>query len=288
MRLTTEQLRSRARLARDSLRHCTLCERRCGADRLAGGPAPCGLGADAHCFKRHLSYAEEIDLIPSYMVYFAGCNLRCAFCVQAPTCFDPIRGERVNPESLALECSGQVERGATTINLLGGEPSLHLHTILELAAAAPRRLPLVLNSNFYMTPGVLDLLDGAVEVYLADFKFGNDACAARIGGVDHYMEVVTRNLLHAAKQQAGGTRLMIRHLVMPGHIECCLKPVAAWIHEYLPEVTFNVMEGYVPAWKAVGSVRNPELTRTLNASDRAAAHEVVVQLRVSARRGAHA
>ncbi|CAG1004168.1 hypothetical protein PHYC_03120 [Phycisphaerales bacterium] len=284
MPLTREQLLERAYQTKSSLRSCTLCERRCGVDRLAGQPAPCGLGAETHCFKRHLSYAEELDLIPSYMVYFAGCNFRCAFCVQAPTCFDPIRGERVDPEALAAECGRQVDQGATTINLLGGEPSLHLHTILELAAAAPRPLPLILNSNFYMTPEVLDLLDGAVGIYLADFKFGNDTCADRIAGVDRYVEVVTRNLLHAARQRAGGARLMVRHLLMPGHLECCFKPVAAWMAEHLPDVPFNVMEGYVPAWRAAEGRRNPELTRTLDAGDRAAAREVLVRLQVSARK----
>ncbi|MDX2133103.1 MAG: radical SAM protein [Planctomycetota bacterium] len=286
MRPTTDHLLARARDATDMLRRCELCERRCAVDRIAGEPAPCGLGASSRCFKRHLSYAEEIDLIPSYMVYLAGCNFRCEFCVQAPTCFDPLRGELVHPGTLANECLRQVDAGATTINLLGGEPSIHLHTILELAAAAPRHLPLILNSNFYMTPPVLDLLEGVVDIYLADFKFGNDACASRIATVDRYVEVVTRNLLHAARQRESGARLIVRHLLMPGHLECCFRPVAAWMDAHLPDVPFHVMEGYVPAWRAATSRRSPELARTLDRADRAAARGVMVQLGVSARRGA--
>lgn len=282
--MTREHLLERAHKVKESLRSCTICERRCGVDRLAGEPAPCGLAVDTHCFKRHLSYAEELELIPSYMVYFGGCNFRCAFCVQAPVCFDPARGERVWVESLAKECGRQVQAGATSINLLGGEPSLHLHTILELAAAADPSLPLILNSNFYMTPEVLDLLDGAVQTYVADFKFGNDACASGIAGVERYVEVVTRNLLHAAKQRAHGARLLVRHLLMPGHLECCFKPVAAWMQSHLPDVPFNVMEGYVPAWRTTTSTRHPELSRLLDATDRASAREVLVRLQISANR----
>jgi uncharacterized Fe-S radical SAM superfamily protein PflX len=81
-------------------------------------------------------YVEEIEILPSYMVYFSGCNFRCGFCVQAPECFDADRGARVDPASLATMCNAMVGRGAKTINLLGGEPSLHLHAILDLAAAA--------------------------------------------------------------------------------------------------------------------------------------------------------
>jgi putative pyruvate formate lyase activating enzyme len=286
-----EEILRRAAGVRDGLSHCVLCERRCGADRREGvarrgdaARAPCGLGEATHCFKRHVSFGEEAELLPSYMVYFAGCNFRCAFCVQAPECFDPGCGPRVVADELANECVEAVAHGARTVNVLGGEPSLHLHTILELAAAGlslrGEPLPLVLNSNFYMTPEVIDQLEGVVTLYLADFKFGQEACAKTIAGVDRYWEVVTRNLLHARDQcEKTGARLLVRHLVMPGHVECCTRPVVAWMRERLPEVPFHVMDGYVPAWRAQN---HPMLGRFVNANELAA----VAELRVSApRRG---
>lgn len=254
------------------LKACELCERRCGVDRAAGERAPCGLGEQTWSFKRHVSFAEEAELLPSYMVYFAGCNFRCAFCVQAPACFDPARGERVEGRALARECERVVEHGARTINLLGGEPTLHLHTILEMALEAAERevrLPLVLNSNFYMTPEVLDLLEGFVDVYLADFKFGPGECARRIAGVERYWDVVTRNLLaaweHAARH---GASVLVRHLLMPGHVECCHAPVAEWMAAKLPGARLHVMDSYVPAWRACGS---DELGRLLTDEERSRA-----------------
>lgn len=271
-------LLERAAWARERLSACTFCEKRCGVDRLHGGPAPCGLGHATHSFKRHLSLAEEIELLPSYMVYFAGCNFRCAFCVQAPACFDPHRGGLVDPAALARECGGVVGRGARTINLLGGEPSLHPHTILELAAAAPEPLPLLLNSNFFMTPEVLDLFDGVVAYYLADFKFGSDLCAARVAGVDRYVAVVTRNLLLAhAQRERRGARLLVRHLLMPGHIKCCYEPVAQWMRANLPDTPFNVMDSYVPAFRAARPGANVgELARLLSPGELAAAERVTL------------
>lgn len=230
--------------------------------------------------------AEEVELLPSYMVYLGGCNFRCEFCVQAPVCFDPARGERVDPEALAAYCIDLVARGAKTINLLGGEPSLHLHTILEVAAAAAESghaLPLVLNSNFYMTPEVLHLLDGVVSVYLADFKFGNDACAARIAGVDRYVEVLERNLLaaHAHAARSGAT-LLIRHLLMPGHHECCLAPVARFVAASLPGATFHVMDSYVPAWRAAHTpAAHPELGGLLSEADRRNAAGVLASVKLT-------
>jgi len=244
------ELRHRASLARASLSACNWCEHRCGANRLAGEHGPCGVSAETYSFKRHVSFAEELELLPSFMVYFAGCNFRCAFCVQAPVCFDPARGAPVDAAALTTELLGQVARGARTINLLGGEPSIHLHTILEIAAHAAERgtrLPLVLNSNMYLTPHALALLDGVVDIYLADFKFGNDACASRIAKVANYTAVLQRNLLDIHNRALG--TLMVRHLLMPGHFDCCFAPVVHWLASQLPAVRFNLMTSYLPAWQ---------------------------------------
>jgi putative pyruvate formate lyase activating enzyme len=262
----------RAQRARDSLASCELCEHRCGANRLAGERSPCHLTDASHIFKRHISFAEEIELLPSYMVYFGGCNFRCRFCVQAPTCFKPDAGERVDASATAHECAHVVARGGRTINLLGGEPSLHLHTILDIAAAADEPLPLVLNTNMYMTPGVIDALRGVVSLYVADFKFGSDACARRIASADRYVEVVTRNLLHASEH----AEVIIRHLVMPGHTECCLRPVAEWVAAHLPSARFTLMTSYVPAYRAAKS--GDELSRCLTEAERAEAEAIVAEL----------
>lgn len=251
--VTTSGLAARATRAREMLKSCKLCELRCGVDRTgpiaAGARAPCGLGSRSWCFKRHISYAEELELLPSYMVYLGGCNFRCRFCVQAPGCFAPQGGTLVEPAEAARDFERVVEKGAKTINLLGGEPSMHLHTILEIAAAAERPLPLALNSNMYMTPEVIELLDGVVGLYIADFKFGPGACAQRLAGIQRYWEVVTRNLRAAAEH----ADVLVRHLVMPGHLGCCLRPVAEWMAKSLPEAPFTLMTGYLPAWRASGT-----------------------------------
>jgi putative pyruvate formate lyase activating enzyme len=265
------ELCERAARARTMLRSCKLCERRCGVDRTNGERAPCGLNDETWCFKRHVSYAEELPLLPSYMVYLGGCNFRCRFCVQAPSCFDPKLGSQIHAKDAESDFQHIVSRGARTINLLGGEPSLHLHTILEIAAEAHEPLPLVLNSNMYMTPDVLALLDGVIKMYLADFKFGCDACARSLAGVDRYVEVVTRNLELASAQAP----MIVRHLLMPGHFECCFRPVVHWLAEHLPEVPFTLMLGYVPAWRAS---MDETLARTLHQSQCDEAEALVASL----------
>jgi len=44
--------------------------------------------------------------------------------------------------------------------------------------------------------------------------------------------------------------MIIRHLVMPNHIECCSKPIIDWISNNLTDVLVNVMGQYMPVYNA--------------------------------------
>lgn len=228
------------------LADCRLCEWRCGANRLTGERAPCRLGADTYIFQQYVSLTEEPEVVPALRVYLAGCNFRCRFCDTAPECFEPTEGRRLVASEYAGELAAALRQGVRTISVLGGEPTLHPHALLELAAAAPHTMPLVINTNLYETPETIALLDGIVALYLADLKFGNDECARNVAGVPNYTAVVRRNLqlIHAS------TPLVVRHLLMPGHLFCCFEPCITWLEKTLPGVRFELYTGYVPCWKA--------------------------------------
>ncbi len=138
------------------------------------------------------------------------------------------------------------EQGARNIQWVGGEPTIHLPAILAAMADCDPLIPVVWKSNFFATIETFAFLDGVVDVYVADLKFGNDTCARQIAGVDGYMSIVTRNLLLAAQ----GTRLIVRHLLLPGHLECCYRPIVDWMCRHLPAVPLRIMAGYLPRWRA--------------------------------------
>jgi putative pyruvate formate lyase activating enzyme len=240
--LSADTYTARITVAHNLLKACRLCECNCGVNRMAGERGLCGLDHRSHLYKSYLSGNEEPELLPALRLFFGGCNLRCSFCDEAPEAFDATCGDQVRVKKLAQELTGAVQRGIRTISVLGGEPSLHVHTLLELAAHAPGHLPLALNTNLYMSPVVLELLDGVVDWYLADFKFGNDACAQRIADVSRYSTIVRRNLLDAASR----THVIVRHVLLPGHLGCCLRPIVDWCATNLPGQRFELYTGYVP------------------------------------------
>lgn len=243
--------------ARDALTCCELCELRCRVDRRAGQRGVCRLTDRTHVFRLYVSYAEELELSPALMVYLGGCNFRCGFCTQAPSCFVPEEGPALTaPETLAL--IERMSAGVSWINLIGGEPSLHPHAILALRRGVRTTARWLLNTNGYFTPECFELLDPCVDLHLVDFKFGNDGCAARLAGVDAYVETLRRNLLAVAA--AGVDRLLVRHLLMPGHEACCFEPVAGWMAAHLPRVRFHLVASYVPNYRAL---KDDEMSRTV-------------------------
>lgn len=248
-RPSSGELRARAQRALQLLHDCHLCLHGCGVDRHAGERGACGLGITSRCYAAYLSLADEPELLPCQLVYLAGCNLRCSFCVQAPEAFEPAAGAPVDIPRLAAELVECWRSGARTVQLVGGEPSLHPHTLLALAAelrAAAPTLPLVLKSNYCMSGVCRELLDGVFPIHVADLKFGPGDCGERLAGSTGYWEQVTCGLRWAA----GQGRLIVRHLLMPGHLDCCLAPAARWVRDELPGAGFRLQPGFLPAWEA--------------------------------------
>lgn len=65
-----------------------------------------------------------------------------------------------------------------------------------------------------------------------------------VGAKASYPDIARRNHLFAA----GHGSMIIRHLVMPGHVECCTKPILDFIAQtFGGKVLVNVMAQYRPA-----------------------------------------
>jgi len=225
---------------------CVLCEHQCHANRSAGQVGPCKADAKPRLVRHRIEYGEELDLIPSHLFYLSGCDLRCVFCIAGLNAFDASRGRELTSEYFNQAVSWGIEQGARNIQWVGGEPTIHLPAILQLMADCPNLPPVVWKSDFHFTPEVLDLLDGVVDVFVADYKFGNQDCAHRLGGGENYVNIVQRNL----KLAVGRGRLIVRHLLLPGHMDCCYRPIARWMAENLPEAEFSLREGYLPSWRS--------------------------------------
>lgn len=230
-------------IANRIFRDCIFCERRCHVDRRKV-PGKCKV-QESRIASEFLHIGEEKILIPSYTIFFSGCTFNCVFC-QNWDISQRISGEYINPQEIAKVISIRRNQGAKNVNWVGGDPTSNLLYILNVLKHCDENIPQVWNSNMYCSEETMNLLYGIIDLYLTDFKYGNDECAKRLSKVDNYFNITSRNH-KIAYNQAG---IIIRHLVLPNHIECCSKPILQWIQKNSPFVAINVMAQYMPEFQA--------------------------------------
>jgi len=245
-RFKSANLEKKIQRANRILQACQLCERKCRANRNSGELGWCKIpnklitsSAFQHC-------GEEPFFVPSFTVFFWSCTFSCQYC-QNWTISQRIEpGQVIEPEILAKEIDAHAPV-CRNVNFVGGEPTPYLPFILKTLKLLKGNIPVIWNSNFYMSEQSMDLLKGVVDVYLSDWKYWSNKCALRLSKVPRYLEVVKRNHTLAAKD----AELVIRHLVLPGHFNCCTKPILEHVAEYFGQkVIVNIMDQYQPAWRA--------------------------------------
>lgn len=240
------------------LEKCCFCERRCSVNRVKGELGFCGCGETFLLSSMFHHLGEEPELVPSGTVFSIGCNLVCLHCQNWTISQRYESGEPLSPEQLARRIDKLRRGGCRNCNMVGGDPTPWLHVWIETFRYVKTSIPTVWNSNSYYSVEAASLLKGFIDVYLLDFKYGNDRCAEKISAAPRYVETCKRNHLEALRSG----ELIIRILLLPEHIDCCAKPILEWIAENLGVwVRVNIMDQYTPHWRAY---EIPELRRRLN------------------------
>jgi len=138
------------------------------------------------------------------------------------------------------------KRDVRNINFVGGEPAVSLPYLCDVAVALFDELeqvpPLLLNTNGYLTPASWKVAAGLFDIFVVDLKFGSDSCAKQIAQIEDYSAVLRKGLKFAADHSED---VWVRHLLMPGHFDCCTRPVLDWLAETGLPVRVNVMPSFV-------------------------------------------
>ncbi|MDN7023974.1 radical SAM protein [Methanoculleus sp. FWC-SCC1] len=265
------ELARRAERAYALLRDCTVCPQECHVDRLAGETGFCRSGSLPIVSSYGPHFGEEPPLVGrngSGTIFFAHCNMRCIFCqnYEISQCRG---GAAISCEDLA-EVMLQIERrGCHNINFVS--PSHFIPQILravDIAAAQGLGIPLVYNSGGYDSADSLRLLDGVVDIYMPDAKYGRDDVALALSKAPDYVERM-QAALREMHRQVGDLvvedgiavrGMIVRHLVLPENLASS-EVVMRFIAEELSRDSYvNVMAQYRPAWKAAEGGMEPAFT----------------------------
>jgi len=291
--LADGELRRRAERARELMRDCVLCGRHCHVDRLKslrGSACRTGERVAVASFGPH--HGEENVLRGSHgsgAIFFAGCNLHCVFCQNADISQNRA-GSEVEAEELASMMLVLEERGCHNVNLVS--PSHAIAQILAavaIAAARGLRLPLVYNSGGYDSLEGLALLDGVVDVYMPDMKYGDSKTARAYSRVRNYVAVNRAAVLEMHRQvgtlvlDENGIAvrgLLVRHLVLPGGLANSGQVFRFLAEDVSSDTWVNVMDQYRPAWRAAAfppldrAIRSDEYERALGLARRYGLHRL--------------
>jgi putative pyruvate formate lyase activating enzyme len=234
----------------------------------------CRIGAGAQIAYAGLHFGEEPPISGtrgSGTIFFAGCNLRCAFCqnYQISQEFQHGHPRSLTTDELAAEMLRLQDEGAHNINCVS--PSHMVFQMADAVMVAKRKglfVPVVYNSNGYDSVDALRRIRGLVDIYLPDIKYLENGVGRRLSGVADYADIVP-GVLGEMLDQVGHLEvdddgiavrgLLVRHLVLPGYLansRRCLHFLA----DLSPDTCISIMSQYSPQYRACDY---PEIDRAL-------------------------
>jgi len=221
-------------------------------------------------------FGEEAPLVGSGgsgTIFFAGCNMSCVYCQNYDISQEDRGGEAPAPRLAGMMLKLQ-EAGCHNINLV--TPTHVVPQILEALVLAREKglcVPLVYNSGGYDSVPTLRLLEGIIDIYMPDAKYGSDRAALKYSCAVGYTGVMKAAVKEMHRQvgdivfdeEGLAVRgLLVRHLVLPNDLAGTAQIVRFLSDEVSGRTFLNVMAQFRPEHKAVCY---PELDRTITLAE---------------------
>ncbi len=242
----------------DILKNCTLCPRKCGADRLNGETGYCKKDAHLCIARADLHFWEEPPISGtrgSGTVFFSGCNMGCVYCQNYKISTGGF-GKCFTEDELAEEFLKLQNRGAHNINLVTPTHfTPQISSALMTAKKHGLKIPIVYNCGGYESTETIKMLHGLVNIYMPDVKYCDDKYAVKYSNAPNYFTVASQALREMYRQtgrfvldsdgimQSG---MIIRHMLLP-KLLFDSKKIIDWIYaEFGDNVYISIMSQYTP------------------------------------------
>jgi len=241
-----------------NLMRCVLCPHMCRVDRTADGRGFCRLDTGMVISSALPHHGEEPPLSGKRgagTIFFSSCNLRFFYCQNIQISHSQ-SGRMVSEEALAGLMLELETLGCHNIEPV--TPTPHLPGIMAaflIARNRGLRLPLVFNCGGYEREKIVRLLDGMVDIYLPDFKYGIDETGRRFSGAPDYPRHALASLREMVRQVGDALDVvdgvakrgvLVRHLVLPGMLDNSLAVLKAIRDKVSRFVPLSLMAQYTP------------------------------------------
>jgi len=241
---------------------CVSCPRECLVDRSSQKLGFCKTDNSFNIASICLHRGEEPVICGQNgicNIFFYSCNLQCVYCQnsQISSHKNKFSQKFQHIEQILNEIDICVKQGAKSVGFVS--PS-HLAEQVKLIIESLREnhfsLTTVYNSNAYDSVETLQKLENYIDVYLPDFKYMDSNLAKTYSQVLDYPEVAAKAIREMYRQKGSSLRLdddgniesglIVRHLVLPNHIENSISVLKYLAEEISPLIYVSLMSQYYP------------------------------------------
>jgi len=244
------------------LKDCALCPRECHADRLKSNAGYCMTGHSIDISSICVHKGEEPVISGEKgicNVFFSHCNIQCIYCqnhqISSNQKTDP--GRKMTLEEVVSDICAILDEG---INIVGFVSPSHfipqVKAIINALHEQSRKPVIVYNTNSYDKVETLNSLENLVDVYLPDFKYADNKLALDYSDAPNYPEIALKAIKDMVRQKGTSLRLnnagqvesgvIIRHLILPGHVENSKAVLRLIAEEISPLMHISLMSQYYP------------------------------------------
>lgn len=268
------------------LQSCGICPRSCKVNRLEGEIGFCKTAKLPKVYSFMCHHGEEPPVSGargSGTIFFSHCNMGCVYCQNYE--FSQLgKGREYEFTELAKIMLTLQESGCHNINLVTPTHVLpQILKALEIAIGQGLRIPLVYNTGGYELVETLRLLEGIVDIYLADMRYADSVISQEFSFAPDYPGY-NQEAIKEMHRQAGLAEfdkdglirrgLIIRHLVLPNRASGTDKIMRFIAKEISEDTYISLMSQYLPYYKASGY---PEISRRLKNSEYEEAKKILEQ-----------
>lgn len=248
--------------------NCCSCPRMCNAMRDKGETGYCKTDNKFHISSICLHNGEEPAISgPNGIcnIFFSRCNMQCIYCqnYQISTTERCVQDDILTIDEIIKQVEYYLDNGCTHVGFVS--PSHVVTQMREIIAALHKRgrkPVLVYNSNGYDNAATIRSLEGIIDVFLPDLKYLDPEIAEAYSGAINYPQIAS-SAIREMYRQKGSTLIMsedgcalsgliIRHLVLPGHIENSKAIVRFIAQELSPMIHVSLMSQYYPVPRVKG------------------------------------
>ena len=255
-------------------RSCRLCPRQCGVDRTAGQIGICGESDQLRIAAIEAHFGEEPPVSGqngSGTVFFAGCPVRCVYCQNYQISQEGLGEPWTLQEVVDRLARLHSLQGIHNVNFVTPDHFLpHAVSVVPPLRERGVQIPVLYNLSGYQRVEIVKLLQPFADIYLPDFKYSDVSLAGNLSKAPDYPSVALDALAEMVRQKGfldavpgsnddearkreglegcavAGRGVLVRHLILPGHIQNSLDALTMLFVEFGKDLPLSLMSQYVP------------------------------------------